>query len=194
MDLVKDNRVSSGLPRKKIRCVLLWLNSCQAEFRQGATFTDLLPDLCSYTQAMHTIPPAKAFTPPSMPQPGKEPVLPVLATQRCTVSCDWTDKKILPPTSYKNMVSYRTVWTVFSSYFISSWITWFTCALLHFSPCLCGCKERLMFTGTTVSTSEQWWLGTLILQFQTTANNIIGCTNALMTKKKKGQAETMQRW
>lgn len=85
------------------------------------------------------------WQPPSLTQP-------LRGTQ--SFICDWTDKKIVSVTSYRNIVSYKTsaVWTFFPRYFLFSCLFWFSCVFLHLPAHLSGCKERLMFTGMTVST------------------------------------------
>lgn len=162
MNLVKDNRLSSGLLRKKTWCLQLRLNSCQAE-RLSLIFSWIYagaPRECTMFSLPQLSPLPERRSQVRNRQP-PSPVRPLGGVQ--SASCDWTDKKVSSATPYSNMVSYKTVWTVFPRCFVFSWITWFTCVFLHFSPHLGGCKERLMFTGVTVSTSEQWWLGTLVL-------------------------------
>lgn len=101
-------------------------------------------------------------------------------------SCDWTNKHIWSATSYRNMMPYETLWTVFSRYFLHlglscSRVTWFVCVFLLTSPLINDCKERPIFTGITVSTSEQWRLSTLPSHFRQQLMSL--CAPMFLTNK-----------
>lgn len=109
MDWVKDNRLLTGLLRKKTWCVQLWLNSYQADLQRGEVLTKLCLDLLvtvsilgSYTQGTRSIPCAKTFTLPRTLQPSRKPAafLSGLDTWRDypqSVVTEQTNTSVLPP-------------------------------------------------------------------------------------------------
>lgn len=157
MYFVKDSKLSSGLPRKKTWHVQLWLNLCQTN--SGEEWLSLIFSWgCVIPLRECTIFPCQSFQPPMCCSQARnwQPsslAQPLRGIQ--SVSCDWTDKKsYLPPLTGIWYLTKQYGQAFFPRYFVFSWIKWLSHVVLHFSPHVSGRKERLMFTGITVSTSD----------------------------------------